>query len=411
MPTLAPCIAVVGPANSGKTTLLHLLDRALQHHPSQPLAYVVKGTPDGTGRYLFHAPDLRDALKPDVKGAWCRTTSATVSEWVANARAQLDLALLDFGGRYGVDDDYMLQHCSHFLVLARPPASAAEDEASGAAAWTRICQRNGLQPVGRLRSLWKTGEAAVARAEDGVLDGTFRADATRPEDSANEVMAARLVDHLLALRPARSAHAYVSLKLPREWTLEDLADLGGKGAELDRLVTEEGSVVLGGGAPLWVYGAALHRALDRDPEARVSVFDPKAAGGLVEIPRTLGAAPAEPSSPLAETLHVTWEREGGAAMLRLAVNTKDKMLPPMAFQFLPGAPVPVGPVPDGAPWTSGAMPIWLHLTYSRWLRQRAEGRAIGLWDARRRGIVFVTGPGAPRFEAWELPRAAPSVGG
>ena len=48
-PDLAHCIAVVGPASSGKTTLLHLLDEALQHHKAQPLVYVVKGNPDGTG--------------------------------------------------------------------------------------------------------------------------------------------------------------------------------------------------------------------------------------------------------------------------------------------------------------------------------------------------------------------------
>lgn len=62
----APCVAVVGPANSGKTTLLHFLDEALQRHAAQPLTYVVKGSPDGTGRYLFHAPELRAALRERV---------------------------------------------------------------------------------------------------------------------------------------------------------------------------------------------------------------------------------------------------------------------------------------------------------------------------------------------------------
>src|SRR5205823_5373022 len=60
MADLAPCVAVIGPPNSGKTTLLHLLDSALQHHPDAPLAYVVKGSPDGSGRYLHRAPDLRE---------------------------------------------------------------------------------------------------------------------------------------------------------------------------------------------------------------------------------------------------------------------------------------------------------------------------------------------------------------
>ncbi|HTB72221.1 MAG TPA: hypothetical protein VK762_03200 [Polyangiaceae bacterium] len=203
-------------------------------------------------------------------------------------------------------------------------------------------------------------------------------------------------------------HAYLSLKLPRDWTLEDLEDLGGKGAELDRLVAAEGGVVLGGVGPAWAHATALHRALDREPEARVWFFDPKVAGGLVEIPRTLGA---DPLSPLARALHAAWEPERGGAMLRLAIITKDKMLPPLAFQLLPSAPLPAPPVPEGALWTSGAAPIWLHLAYSRWLRDCGEGCSIGLWDAGKRGIVFVTGPGSPRFEPRELPRALPSASG
>src|SRR5918992_4483270 len=97
---LAPCVAVVGPANSGKTTLLQLLDDALQRHPAQALAYVVKGNPDGTGRYLFHAPELRRALKERVKGGWCDTTVEIVCGWIEHCRRHLDLVLVDVGGRH-----------------------------------------------------------------------------------------------------------------------------------------------------------------------------------------------------------------------------------------------------------------------------------------------------------------------
>jgi hypothetical protein len=72
-PILAPCVAVVGPANSGKTSLLHPLDEALQSHPSAPLAYVVKGNPDGTGRYLLHAPELRERGVGSAHAHVCRT--------------------------------------------------------------------------------------------------------------------------------------------------------------------------------------------------------------------------------------------------------------------------------------------------------------------------------------------------
>lgn len=114
--SLAPCVAILGPPNSGKTTLLHLVDAALTAHPAEPLAYVVKGNPDRTGRYLHHAPDLREAFKPLVKGRWTRQTPDTIREWVRRARRSLDLVLLDFGGKHDAANHAMLAECSHYIV-------------------------------------------------------------------------------------------------------------------------------------------------------------------------------------------------------------------------------------------------------------------------------------------------------
>lgn len=400
---LAPCVAVVGPANSGKTTLVHLLDRALQQHREEPLAYIVKGTPDGTGRYLLYSPDLRDALKEHVKGKWIPETVATVCSWIASCRAHLDLVLLDFGGRHGKGDDYMLQHCSHYLVLARQFEDPQQEADEGMASWTRVCEENGLRPVAHLRSLWRDGVAAVQPAATGVLEGTFRGDAGGPEDATNGAVIEELVNRLLSLRVGRATPSFLSLKMPRRWEADDLADLGGRAAALERIVADHGGVVLGGVAPLWAYCAAMHRALDRAPGARIHVFDPKVVTGLVEVPPALEP---NPRSPLARALAVTWDGppEGvGGVALRLQLVTEDRMLPPMAFQYLANVPTPPEPIPYGQLYVSGAAPIWLHLTYSRWLRSSAGGRPIGIWDAGTKAVYFVTGFETPRVEPYTGP--------
>lgn len=95
---LSPCIAIVGPANAGKTTLLHELDERLQQRLRAAL--VIKGNPDGTGRYLFHSPDLRESLKDEVKGKWGADTVERICEWIGHGRRNLEIALLDFGGKH-----------------------------------------------------------------------------------------------------------------------------------------------------------------------------------------------------------------------------------------------------------------------------------------------------------------------
>ena len=66
-----PCIAIVGPPNSGKTTLLRLLDLALRKHPTKPLAYVVKGKCNGT------ATNDKSAAGPDLAANGLKSRSST----------------------------------------------------------------------------------------------------------------------------------------------------------------------------------------------------------------------------------------------------------------------------------------------------------------------------------------------
>src|SRR5437867_357448 len=153
---LAPCVAVIGPANSGKTTLLHLLDIALQDHQAGALVYIIKGQPDGSGRYLYLAASEREKFKPRTKGQWIPLTVDTIVDWIRNARRTLELTLLDFGGKHDAVNGRMLRECSHYIVMAGSHLPEGEVHL-----WVDEAERNGLIPVAHVVSLWEQGDPFV----------------------------------------------------------------------------------------------------------------------------------------------------------------------------------------------------------------------------------------------------------
>jgi CRISPR-associated protein (Cas_csx3) len=399
--SLAPCVAIVGPPNSGKTSFLHLLDQVLQQHPAAPLAHVVKGSPDGTGRYLLYASELREPLKERVKGVWAAETVETVAGWIDESRRHLDLVLLDFGGRHSPANDLMLRRCSHFIVVARAFPDPAEESANGLESWVAACRRNDLAPVALVRSVLAPGVPRVAVRTDRGLEAAFRGDAPAGEAADNRAVVAAIAEVLAELLAGSRARRYVDLRLGRRWTVEDLHDLGPIGRAITERTRRREPIVLGGYAPIWAYAAAMHRALEIDPAARIIVFDPKVAGGLVEVPARLASA----DSGLAAALSVAWLRASGrsdGATLDLRVTTPDRFLRPAHLAALSRAPRPAGEPSPGPRVVSGAAPIWLHLTYSRWLRSLGVVHPIGHWDAGLSGAVIVAGPGGPAFFPWEL---------
>ena len=387
---LAPCVAVVGPANSGKTTLLHRLDRALQEHPARPIACVVKGNPDGTGRYLFEAPEQREALKSRVKGAWRTETVETVRRWIDHARVRIELVLVDFGGKHAPVNADMLARCTHFIVVARAFDDPARERDEGMQSWIDVCEICGLLPLARVISLWKAGEPQVLGTPQGVVEASFRADAVVPDDPRNAAVVARLVDDLVALRRPRQPAGYVDLHLSRRWTPADLVDLAGRAVEVDR-AARAGTVALGGVAPTWAYAAALHRALGRVPNLTVDVFDPKVLPGWVRVPAVVAG---QASSPLADALDVAWRPAPDGATLDVRLTRPDRFIGLGDEASLAALPLPVGPVPGGRLVVYGAVPVWLRMAYSRWLRGARPDAAIGAWDARLRAAVPVTEPHA-----------------
>jgi hypothetical protein len=369
---VAPCIAVVGPANAGKTTLLHQLDERLQKR--LPAVLVLKGNPDGTGRYQFHSPNLREALKAEVKGRWGDVTVERICEWIDQGRRNLNIALLDFGGRYNpISDDRMLSRCSHYIVVSR----LADTE--GAEHWNEICRRNHLQKIGWMQSVGPDGRAPHIVPSSKILNGTFRFDAG-PEDTMNDSVLAPLVELIVGMSRKADVSPYIDLH--RTWTADMILTVGGLDQKIREMSSRVGAVVLGGAAPIWAYLAGLHCALEANQETRVFFFDPKQPQRLVEIP-----ARHVPGSFPEATLQVDWEAGSGLTVLRFKTLTTDKFLPPAAAQNLQSAPW-FGEIPDTAIGLYGAGPTWLYGTYARWLMGSGV-RHLRSWDGRTEGYITV----------------------
>ena len=372
--TEAPCIAVVGPANAGKTTLLHLLDEKL--HARLRSVLVIKGNPDGTGRYQFYAPELRELLKAETKGKWIDATVDHISESIVNGRKNLSLALLDFGGRYNERDHRMLRLCSHYILVTR------QNDNDAGIIWEEACRKDGLTCVARMRSSASGDDVGpVCDSLADPLEGVFRYD-VGPGDKVNDSVLDPLVARLVTMSREDDHVPYVDLHFAERWDPVHLKDLRGQAEKLRLLAVQTGTAVIGGRAPIYAYLAAMNCVLEANTDARVFFYDPKLPIALVEIPKR-----RESGSLPENLLSVEWRECGEYRQLELRPLREDRFLPPIVPHSLAFCP-DIGDEIGRCVQLTGAGPQWLHGTYARWLVTKGIER-LRVFDAGSQTFILV----------------------
>lgn len=364
---LAPCVAIVGPARAGKTTLLNQLDAQLQSQIESVL--VIKGSPDGEGRYLFHAPGLRgdSDFKREHRGYWGEFTFERICEWIQHARRNLRLALLDFGGKHNPENDRVLSLCTHYIVLSRA------DDPVGRRSWAQVCERNNLTRIASLTSVGKE-ETPRITGYSPYLRARFNYEA-RPGDSVNDGVLKALSRRLCRLSVEKKKAPFISLWRADRWTESMIGDVGGLASAIQRRAARNKTVVLGGRAPVWAYLSALRCALETNSGAQVLIFDPKLPEGLVEIP----LAPAAGDFPQG-VLSLEWDQlPDPISRLTFNLAAIDKILPPTVAQNLAASPWGLPTPLPAAVGLNGPVPMWLFAAYVRWLHH-AGVRRISSWD-------------------------------
>jgi hypothetical protein len=378
----APCVAVVGPANAGKSTLLYQLDQRLKRRLDGFM--VIKGQPDGTGMYQYRAPEYRNDLefKKAVKGQWGEATIEHICEWIRCGRQNLSLAMLDFGGRHDAQtaagNAQILSRCSHYLLVSK-----SSDDAGGQS-WDLVCREYGLSRVGWMHSLpVDGGDAPVLTRADGDVEATFRLHVT-PDDPVNDAVLAPLVDSLVRLSRPPDQIPYVNLWQAERWTAEQVRDAGGHAARIAQVASRTGVIVLGGAAPVWAYLAGLSIALAANPRARAFFFDPKQPECLVEIP-PLPVAPEAAGRFPSDLFRITWKEDSGRSVLQFEILAGDKFLPPSAAENLAGAPAPPR-MPSPHIGLSGKAPMWVYGAYARWLIA-GGAQTLASWDMGTKAYI------------------------
>ncbi|KAB2965153.1 MAG: hypothetical protein F9K16_02585 [Thermoanaerobaculia bacterium] len=406
---LAPAVAIVGPPNSGKSRLLGFLNDALPGRAPGLSVYLVPGNPDGVGKYLTHAPRLRSELKPSIKGSWTPDTLETLIGSIRSCRRHLQLIVVDLGGKRSPENAAILKACSHYIVVSREFQSAISEATDGIAGWRKECEAHDVEPLALIRSHIANHDVHAATDATGVLVGTLRSDLPVEQ---NAQLVEPLLDRLLALEiPPRAIPPYINLGKPHPWSFDkDLRTVGGMATRIHEVALSGRPLSLGGLAPIWAYGLALHRALDVAGDIAVYAFDPKVEHPLIRIPQTLVAS--ESPAPTLD-LRARWIASplGDGASLFVDLTRPDRLLPPGSEQDLARLPIPATAVPPVGPLVvSGRVPIWVHLAYSRWLRLQTNGeRSIGIWDAGSEQAVLLCGPTSPGTLPWPASHAQPQA--
>lgn len=125
---LAPAIAIVGPANSGKSVVAYQLFRALQGVGIE--VFLQRAHWDGEGNYTLEAQhwdsDQRQAFRLRNRGQFTETFYPDQATMVQRLRLTQALVLVDVGGLVQPEKKVLLAACSHILVVTHDPAAVSD---------------------------------------------------------------------------------------------------------------------------------------------------------------------------------------------------------------------------------------------------------------------------------------------
>jgi CRISPR-associated protein Csx3 len=156
-PSLGPALLIVGPPDSGKSVLSHLLFKTLLKE--YPDIYLQRAQWDGEGNWILELPEgataaEREAFKVANKGTLTERFFPYQGQAILALRQQKALVIVDVGGMVQPEKQPMLEACTHYIVISSKPEAVEP--------WHQFCRDQGnLQPLAVIHSTLEPTEIVL----------------------------------------------------------------------------------------------------------------------------------------------------------------------------------------------------------------------------------------------------------
>jgi CRISPR-associated protein Csx3 len=262
-----PAVLICGPPHSGKSVFTYLLSYLLRERKIEH--YVLRACPDGEGDWSQEAaPEQVRLLRQ--KGAFDQTFVDRVCRDIERRHLPL---LVDMGGRPTLDQERIIRHCTHAIVLSATTEGLLE--------WRNRVERYGLIVIAELFSVLNGNDQLEAETPvlRGVISGLER------HTAQSGVVATALVNRLERLMhyDSKELKDHIFRQAPYEMVV-DLSQLIQQlhpananqnylPEDLPNVLSQipQNPVSIYGRGPNWLYAAlTLHVA-----PHQVALFDPR----------------------------------------------------------------------------------------------------------------------------------------
>jgi len=144
------CAAILigGSPDSGKSVLCHALDYTLNQSVPDKQIHLHRAQWDGEGNWyaqMINRP-LANELKKRCKAGKSDRFFLFHGDAVSNIRQDMELVLVDFGGKPKPKDIILLRRCTHYIIISSQPKDIPD--------WHNFCRkRGGLKPLAIIHSV------------------------------------------------------------------------------------------------------------------------------------------------------------------------------------------------------------------------------------------------------------------